>query len=419
MERARSRAVLVVLVLALGVPLVTFSRYRAEAQTPAQPFACRASAVNLLGVEPVVANRADLPCAPESQGISGLTLAGLGIRALTASTGSEPGDGGVFSRTVVGELDLSLVGLRADLVEAEARVTCVDGQPRATGTSRVVGLTVNGVPVDSGAPLDVPLPVGTLRLNQVVAEGSAVTVRAVSLEIGSASVVLGEARAASLGNPCASITIRKTATVKTSQEFSFQGDLGSFVLRDAPDSGPESRTFSRPPGRYEVRELPVAGGPIEEAWRVNSIVCSDPDGGTPSSEGTRSVVIDLDPGENIVCTFANGNLIVEFGAVALAPENPSRGVDIVTAKRDPDAEPPVGSRVDVELPTERDEGSGDDRGRRASSPPVEAEARTSDASVISATTLALISVPLLALIAGGFWLFLVAARRRREDDAAR
>jgi hypothetical protein len=60
------------------------------------------------------------------------------------------------------------------------------------------------------------------------------------------------------------------------------------------------------PGAYSVTEGAVAG------WDLTSLTCNDANGTT--SPGTRRADINLDPGENVTCTFTNtkrGTIIVE------------------------------------------------------------------------------------------------------------
>jgi Autotransporter beta-domain len=61
-------------------------------------------------------------------------------------------------------------------------------------------------------------------------------------------------------------------------------------------SGP----ISLPPGTYTVTELQN-----NAYFSLTDITCNDPDGGTRVNTATATAVIDLDAGENIVCTFTN------------------------------------------------------------------------------------------------------------------
>ena len=98
--------------------------------------------------------------------------------------------------------------------------------------------------------------------------------------------------------PTGSITIVKDAVPNAAQDFGFTG-LGGFTLDD--DTDPTfANTFSATglaSGTYDVTEGPAAG------WSLTSIVCNDGDGGTTVEGAT--VHVDLDPGQNITCTFTN------------------------------------------------------------------------------------------------------------------
>jgi hypothetical protein len=100
-----------------------------------------------------------------------------------------------------------------------------------------------------------------------------------------------------------SITIAKDATPNSSQVFTFTGDLTpSFTLADS-GAGSNSRTFpDLLPGTYTVTEAIVGG------WTLAAISCDDGDGGTTGDEANRSAAIDLDPGQDITCTFENSQL---------------------------------------------------------------------------------------------------------------
>lgn len=106
-------------------------------------------------------------------------------------------------------------------------------------------------------------------------------------------------------NAVGSITITKDAQPDGPQDFAFvstEAPALNFSLDDDADPTlPASRTFgSLSAGLYTVTESLVPG------WTLASIACVDPDGGTTTSVLLRSAVIDLDAGENIICTFVNG-----------------------------------------------------------------------------------------------------------------
>jgi hypothetical protein len=104
-----------------------------------------------------------------------------------------------------------------------------------------------------------------------------------------------------------SVTIvKETAPAGSSREFEFVGDLGGFTL----SGGGSSTMAPLDAGSYAVTEQVPAG------WQLSGIVCDDPDGGTIVDLAAGTATIDVDIGEEIVCTFRNTAL----GAVTIAKE---------------------------------------------------------------------------------------------------
>ncbi len=102
-----------------------------------------------------------------------------------------------------------------------------------------------------------------------------------------------------------SITIVKDAVPNDAQDFSFTSSgagTSNFVLDDDADATrSNSQLFSGlSAGSYPVVEAAAAG------WSLTSLTCAgDTDTGSVVTLGSRQVAIDLDPGENITCTFVN------------------------------------------------------------------------------------------------------------------
>ena len=90
-----------------------------------------------------------------------------------------------------------------------------------------------------------------------------------------------------------SIKIIKDTNPETDdEEFDFSGDLGDFTLMDDG-----SRLFSNlSPGTYDVTE-----SDLPDNWELDSIVCT----GGDYTVTDETVSIQLDAGENVVCTFTN------------------------------------------------------------------------------------------------------------------
>lgn len=194
-------------------------------------FSCRASALNLVGVEPVVANPANVPCADDGKALAqaDLNAAALSVKAkvLSATTDQTPDDptsappaagDNATANAKVDTTTISTLGLTVELgvIKSEAAVRCVPSggglAPQFSGSSTIASLKINGVPTTVGsAPVTIPLVIGSLRLNSTETTATSVTQRAVVLDTPLADVVIGEAHADihgtgahPNGNPCTS-----------------------------------------------------------------------------------------------------------------------------------------------------------------------------------------------------------------------
>ncbi|ROP42067.1 Calx-beta domain-containing protein [Saccharothrix texasensis] len=192
-------------------------------------FSCRASAVNVVGIEPVVANPADVPCVDDAEALAqvGLNAGALtvGAEVLSATTDQTPDDltsappaagDDATAKAKVDTTTISTLGLTIELgvVQAEASARCAPSggglAPRFSGGSTIASLKINGVSTTVGsAPLTIPLLIGSLRLNSTETTATSVTQRAVVLDTVLADVVIGEAHADvhgtgahPNGNPC-------------------------------------------------------------------------------------------------------------------------------------------------------------------------------------------------------------------------
>ena len=84
----------------------------------------------------------------------------------------------------------------------------------------------------------------------------------------------------------------------SSQDFSFDGDLGAFALDDDTDGTlPNIFTMTVPVGAYDVTQTLPFG------WVLDSLVCVDPDNG--SSVNGLTATLDVDEGETVTCTYTN------------------------------------------------------------------------------------------------------------------
>lgn len=172
-------------------------------------------------------------CAGSDSGLQNIDLPPAGetgpvmsLEAASASTLIDPAiapareqtasaDAGIAETT---RIELPDLIIDAEAVTSEAAGTCVDGQPRLTGSSTIASLTINGTPiVQGGEPLDVNLsPLIRVQLDEQVVEGDptageqSLTQRAAHIELLAVEggepvsrVVLGEAKVDRHGPVCA------------------------------------------------------------------------------------------------------------------------------------------------------------------------------------------------------------------------
>lgn len=109
------------------------------------------------------------------------------------------------------------------------------------------------------------------------------------------------------------IVIRLDAMPDDPQPFGFEGDLGSFTLRD--DGSPSTASLSIPQeaGSFKVfAETP-------QGWDLDGIQCEDPSGDTTSDPKTGMLQIGLSAGETVSCEF----LYVKRGVISISKETES------------------------------------------------------------------------------------------------
>ena len=97
----------------------------------------------------------------------------------------------------------------------------------------------------------------------------------------------------------------KQGTITIAKETNPDGDPQSFEFD--PSYGP---TFSlsdggtNPSGNLDPDSYTVTET-VTDPWQLDSILCTDLDGGSSGDTGTATATIDLDPGEAVTCTFTN------------------------------------------------------------------------------------------------------------------
>jgi hypothetical protein len=335
----------------------------ASAQTPELPpdqegFDCRASSFRLSAdatdpeatrFEPFVANRDVFPCTDDDTGAPGLTQ----IPGTAEPTDPRGVIGAAFARTRDGEAEdpgetpppaeeLGVVKSQAgaanvfltngdqvvfvQLIDVEATVRCVAGQPRFASSARLVGVTVGDPfpPTLVLPPEDDPAtpedeshlhigdeegPIHASHAETVTDPATGITThtrKALWLENGDngdgGEIVIAEASVSVHGNPCTGrVTIVKNLVPDGPQDFTFTGLPGAsdnFVLDDDETNAdqPRSRTFDVVPGQYTVTEGTVSGFQLRDVTCVGD---GDPAGAASPTQANINLAAD----EEVVCSF--------------------------------------------------------------------------------------------------------------------
>lgn len=247
--RTSPRRGLARLVVALAALAAALTVGAAGAQTAsADGFECRGSAIRVdalvatlgLDAEPTVANAPGAPCAAQENtlltlpnALSGVVRAGVSEASTTAGAGAVTARGAIKDAVL---LQLLGGGIGVGAVEATAGYQCVAGAPVARAGGQIVGLTLFGraiantsdpltldLAVDLRLPLVPVIRLGSIALNETRTTATSVTRTALRVSVApsidglgllgpvldgllgsllGADVVLGEARAALVGNPC-------------------------------------------------------------------------------------------------------------------------------------------------------------------------------------------------------------------------
>jgi hypothetical protein len=107
-----------------------------------------------------------------------------------------------------------------------------------------------------------------------------------------------------------SVTVAKVSDPHGGTGYSFAGDLGSFSLDDG-----ESKSFEQvPAGDCSITEVLPSG------WEMDSVVCT----GADSESIADGVMVQMDPGDDVTCTFTN---VAQPGSITIAKAtDPAGGV---------------------------------------------------------------------------------------------
>jgi hypothetical protein len=236
-------------------------------------FSCRASALRVTAgagqfeTEPVRANEQSAPCSSQRSEVFGaqnfsapapfsasadIAAAGAYTSRATDGVGALAGLG-----NSTGRVGTPFGTQSASFESAQTSVSwrCSGGTATVSTSSRIVGLTINGVaaPVPSG-PQTFPLPGGAvLHVNRVQRQGNLVIVRAVELTHPDAgTVVLAEAQAGYTGSVAAACedlagTPSDTGTRPCPAGSTFEPGSGNCVIRETGPGGQSQTTVVSKP----------------------------------------------------------------------------------------------------------------------------------------------------------------------------
>ena len=214
----RSSLVVTSLVLAgtLAAPIA--------AQAAADPWSCRASAARTAppapapAVEPIRANAGLAPCSTQSSAVLEPGPVGPATAGAVGAFTSRASDGAssALASAATPQVTLGPLTVSAEEVHATAAAACSGKSPVLSGTSRVVGLVINGQPAvlpPDDAPFSIPLgPLGTVEGNQEIKDEKAGTLtrRALAVVTPSGEAVFAEAIAGATPAACKPATAPAT-----------------------------------------------------------------------------------------------------------------------------------------------------------------------------------------------------------------
>jgi uncharacterized repeat protein (TIGR01451 family) len=204
----------------------------------------------------------------------------------TASRSSAlPGEVVTYTYTIKNTGDVSLSNVKATDTPL--------GTVTLSSTTLAVGASATGTLTYTVQAGDLPGPL----VSTVEAEGTSPTGTVVKgTDSATVSIIASNPPAPQLGT----IIIRKTTAPEGGTGFDFLSSFGTFSL----DHG-VSRTFTDVvPGPYSVIENASSAA----GYRLSGLSCTDSVNGGVRSSGnvaSRTAIINVDPGETVVCTFTN------------------------------------------------------------------------------------------------------------------
>lgn len=180
----------------------------------ADTFSCRASGLRvsslLINSEPIVSNKAGNPCADDTDSLAKVTIATLVKSGIVdTSTDADPGGTpGAQSDAEVNNTTINLGGavIKAQVLTSTASAACGTDGAVLTGSSKVVGLTINGEQINVvDQPVTIPAnPLVVVAINEQTKTADKVTQRALHVhsQLLGVDIAIAEAIADVHGNPC-------------------------------------------------------------------------------------------------------------------------------------------------------------------------------------------------------------------------
>ena len=196
-----------------GGPGIWSNQDADEQPLQSELFQCRASGIRALIIELPIANPPAAPCVEDHHALV-IANVGLGLLASLRTGVMEVNTNHVFHQradadatTANVNLSLGLVGfsLKASLVHSEVATTCTSGNAASNASTQLVGVLLNGNPINVNGPVSIPIPlVGTLHLGWQGYIAGRLTARGIWLDtpLVPGGVVISESFTSIYHGPC-------------------------------------------------------------------------------------------------------------------------------------------------------------------------------------------------------------------------
>ena len=234
-----------------------------------------------------------------------------GVESVSGPACNEPVlIGNASAAPATGQLEVRKVVMPADdsgffNLAIDSAILAADVQNGGTTGKQTVAAGVHVVGEGGGASTDLDDYVRTLRCAEMNS-GNSWTPAAT----GEVNVGIGDDVVCTFTNVRrGAIRIAKQVDGTATADWQFNSAaLGAFTL---PAAGGQTEFVRLTPGSYVVTE------PATPNWGLAALTCSDPDVGTLVDLANATATIDLDPGETVVCTFAN---VADAGRITIVKQ---------------------------------------------------------------------------------------------------